>query len=242
MPNYKLVTSAEHRNHRIITERSYALGDGLMHIMVFPLEFRAIQHHFPIFFAKDPEDGSFYATALLGLEQDENLFLQGDGWAANYVPIMMDRSPFFISFQSSQGNKEKPVVSIDMDSPRISETTGMRLFDDSGEPSEYLLNVVKKLEAIHSGHDHNKQLVKALTDYQLMETCNIEVELVDGSKRKLTGFYAINEDTLNKLDGEALSSLHSKNFLQSIYMCLASYSRIGILVEKKNSLLTPDTK
>ena len=106
MANYKLVTSAEHRNYRIITEKSYALGDGLMHIMVFPLEFRAIQHHFPIFFAKDPEDGSFYATALLGLEQNENLFLQDDGWGANYVPIMMERSPSLSSFQSSRGTKE----------------------------------------------------------------------------------------------------------------------------------------
>ena len=127
MANYKLVTSTEHRNYRIITEKSYALGDGLMHIMVFPLEFRAIQHHFPIFFAKDPDDGSFYATALFGLEQNENLFLQDDGWGASYVPIMMERSPFFISFQSSQGNKEKPVVSIDMDSPRTVSYTHLTL-------------------------------------------------------------------------------------------------------------------
>ncbi|MAH73805.1 MAG: hypothetical protein CBC09_06730 [Cellvibrionales bacterium TMED49] len=236
------MTSTEHLDHCVIAEKSYAMGDGMMHVMVFPPEFRAVQHHFPIFFAKDPETGSFYPTALLGLEQDENLFLESHGWGAHYLPMMMERSPFFISFQSSIEGEKRPVVSIDMDSARVTKNKGIRLFQDSGEPSKYLQDVVKKLEAIHKGHQHNKDFASALLELELLESCNVEVGLEDGSQRKLTGFYALNEDKLHKLDGESLSSLHSNNFLHSIYMCLASYSRISTLVEKKNFLIRAKNK
>ena len=82
MSNYAVLSKDHHGDLKVITDRGQAYGDNVMHSMTFALEFRDIQSCYPIFFCKDTETGTFYSTALLGLEQDHNLFLSDTGWDA----------------------------------------------------------------------------------------------------------------------------------------------------------------
>ena len=239
MSNYVILSPTVHQQSKVITERSAEYGDQIKYATTFPLEFRNIQACYPIFFSKSNETGEFFPIALFGFENNENLFLGESGWDAPYIPMMVERHPFLIGYQNAtdgEGEK-KPVVSIDMDNPRVSEEQGEALFEDSGQPTEFLKGVMGKLEALHQGHEHNKGFIAALTALELLEPFTLEITLDNGSNNQLLGFYTINEQKLNTLDGDSLGGLNTQGYLQPIYMAVASSARIRTLIEKKNALL-----
>jgi hypothetical protein len=116
----------------------------------------------PIFFSKGNNEGEFISIALLGFENNENLFLDNAGWNASYIPMMVQRQPFSIGFQVSDEGDKKPIVSIETISPRISMNSGQSVFDADGNPTEYMTRVMKKLEALHYGHEHNKGFYRSI--------------------------------------------------------------------------------
>lgn len=244
MSKYSLLSQSEHAKLRVITERSAAYGDNLMYAMTFPLEFRNIESCYPIFFAKDGESGQFYPLALFGFQRDENLYLNGSHWDATYMPLMVERNPFLIGFQQSpdiDNGEKRPVVSINVESPRVTEVEteakSEALFTDSGEPSEYLQKSMENLQTIHRGHEQNKTFIAALLENDLLEGFNLNITLMDGSNNRLEGFYTINEEKLAGLEPETLGKLHEQGFLQAIYMVVASFSNVSGLIAKKNASL-----
>lgn len=240
MSSFAIVDSSVHGDLKVNTSRGVEFGDNLMFTMTYPMEFRDIQSCYPIFFSKDPETGQFYPVALLGFEDQTNLFLNDDQWDATYIPMTVRRQPFLIGFQADPDKGEdatKPVVSIDMDSPRVSNGDGESLFTEDGKPSEFLQKTIGTLEAIHRGLEHNKGFITALLEHDLLESFSLEITLKDGSNNKLMGFYTIAEEKLQSLDGETLAKFNTQGYLQSIYMAMASFSRIRPMIDKKNAAL-----
>nr|WP_202899803.1 SapC family protein [Kordiimonas gwangyangensis] len=140
MSNHVLLNNIDHKDLRIITRRSAALGDNVMYSYTFPFEFRNIQAHYPIFFQKDPNSDRYYPLAMLGLRRDENLFLSDAGWHAPYIPVAMERQPFLIGFEGGMGGGEpQSVVHVDMDSPRVSKSEGEPLFLEHGATRRSLI-------------------------------------------------------------------------------------------------------
>ena len=242
MPNYQMLNNVDHQNVKVITERSARYGDNVHFVMTFPIEFRRIQSCYPIFFQKDANTGKFFPLALLGFEEGQNLFLGEEGWDANYVPLMIQRHPFLIGYQADNeaADGKKPVVSIDMDSPRVNEDEGEALFLPHGGTSEYLASMTKTLEDIQFGHQMNEAFIEALLEFELIESVAMEVELDDGSKRQLLGLYTIDENKLAQLDSEALGKLHSQQYLLPIYMILASLGCFRTLIDRVNAKLADD--
>lgn len=240
MTDYVLLNDVEHANLKVITTRSASYGDNVKYVKTFPFEFRNIQSCYPIFFQKDSNTGAFFPLALFGFENDENLFLSDSGWDATYIPVMITRQPFLIGFQQDESDSEKknPVVSIDMDNPRISDSEGEALFFEHGGSSEFLQKATANLELIHQANEHSNRFVEALIEHDLLESFTLNIELGDGSSNQLLGFYTINEDSVQQLNGEALASLNANGFLQPIFMVLASHSRLRSLIDLKNASLS----
>ena len=236
MSNYKVLSPATHKNTRIVTKRGEAFGDNIQYSLTYPLEFRNIQSCYPIFFSKSGETGEFFPIALFGFEKNENLFLDDSGWSASYIPMMVEREPFLIGYQGTSENDLKPIVSIDIESPKISEDEGHALFDDNSQPTDFLKTMMTKLESLHHGHEHNKGFILALTAADLLEPFTLEITLDNGSTNQLVGFYTINEEKLLELDGATLEDLNKQGFLQPIFMAVASYARIRALIDKKNAV------
>ena len=240
MSKYLLLSQSAHSKLKVITDRGAVYGDSQMHAMTFPFEFRDVASSYPIFFAKDGESGQFYPLALFGFQRDENLYLKGNSWDASYIPLMVERNPFLIGFQQTsdaENGETTPVVSINIESSRVSETEGEALFTDSGEPTEYLQKSMHNLQAIHRGHKQNEAFIAALLENDLLEGFNLEITLKDGSNNRLEGFYTINEEKLTELQGDVLGKLHAQGFLQAIYMAVASFSRVTGLISQKNASL-----
>jgi hypothetical protein len=157
MPNYELLNNIDHKNVKVITERSARYGDNVHYVLTFPTEFRRLQSCYPIFFQKNANTGKFFPLALLGFEEGENLFLTENGWEANYIPLMIQRNPFLIGYQEDLESPEgkRPVVSIDMDSPRVSEAEGEPVFLPHGGTSDFLTTMTDVLDDIQVGHQMN---------------------------------------------------------------------------------------
>ena len=240
MANHVLLNNVEHKDLRIITTRSAEFGDRVMSALTFPDEFRSVQAHYPIFFGKSSDTGGFQPLAMFGFEKDENLFLTGDGWDATYVPLSIERQPFLIGFQQRTdvgGVSRQMVIHVDMDHPRISQEEGERVFLEHGGYTDYLNRMNDALFTIHEGYERNKGFVQALLDHDLLESFTLDVELNDGSKHRLAGFYTINEEKLGELDADVLAKLSNGGFLLPIYMVVASMSNIRELIRRRNALV-----
>jgi hypothetical protein len=237
MSNPQILSPTHHGNLKVITDFGSHVGDNIQFVSTFPLEYRNIQSSYPIFFTKNSETGEFYSIALFGFESGENLFLSDSGWDASYIPMMIKRQPFMIGYQEKIDDEKKPIVTVDLESPRISQTLGEPLFDDNLQPSQFLQKIMSQLEALHQGFEHNNGFIEALTNLDLLEPFSLEITLNNGTLNQLKGFYTINEDKLLELDGAVLADLNVRGYLQPIYMSIASYSRIKPLIDKKNYLL-----
>jgi hypothetical protein len=239
MAKIELLNNVDHKDLRVIITRSAEYGDNVWYTPTFPHEFRNLQAHYPIVFTKNPETGKFQAVALCGFENGENLFLSETGWDAAYIPLSIMRQPFLIGFQEVREDsvsRTQLVVSVDMDSPRISRTEGEPVFLEHGGNSEYLERVNSILSLIDQGFQRNQDFIDMLLGMDLLESFVLDVELNDGSEHRLSGFYTINEDSLAGLTGDDLVILNNNGFLEPVYMAIASMSNIPGLVDRKNRL------
>jgi hypothetical protein len=240
MAKIELLNNVDHKDLKVKIERSAELGDNLWYTPTFPQEFKSLQNSYPIVFTKNDSTGEFQAMALFGFEVGENLFLDEEGWNANYIPLSILRQPFLIGYQQAEKDGvpiRQMVISVDMDNPRVNETEGETVFMEHGGNSEYLERVNSILKAIYDGFERNSAFIEMLLGMDLLESFVLDVELDDGSEHRMSGFYTINEESLSGLTGDDLVILNNNGYLEPIYMAIASMSNIPLLVEKRNKLL-----
>lgn len=228
MSQHVLLNNVEHRTLRVRAGHGAALGDAVMRALTFPAEFRDVQAHYPIVFARDGESG-FVPLALLGLAEGENLFLDDTRWDATYVPLSVRRQPFLVGVSG-----EERLLHIDLAHPRVRLDGGEALFHDHGVATEYLERVKSVLLALHDGVIATPAFVDALLKHELLESFVLDVTLDDGSQNRLAGYHTIDEARLHALPGDALERLAREGHLLPIYMVLASMSRFRDLIERTN--------
>ena len=240
MTNHVLLNNIEHKDIKITTDRTQEMGDNVWFAQTFPREFRNVQAHYPILFQKDSDTGQFMPVALFGFENDDNLFLDNGKWDAAYIPFAVQRMPFYIGFQNIDNNgvpEKQRVITLDLDSPKVSKDKGVDLFLEHGGNSDYLEDVAIILETLHEGIQENEAFLEALVSLELLEDVILDIELNDKSKHQLVGFYTINEDKLNALSADHFIGLQQAGFIEPIYMIIASQMNIHALVARKNAKL-----
>lgn len=237
MSNHQTVNNIDHKDLKINTKRCAELGDNIWYTLTFPDEFRAVQAYYPIFFQKDPQSGRFMPVALFGFQHEENLFLDDNGWDAGYIPIAHARMPFLIGSKQGQADTDDRVLLIDRGNPRVNESEGEPLFLEFGGNTDYLDNMAAMLEALHHGITSNTPFIDCLIELELLEPFTMEVQLNNGSKNEMHGFYTINEERLAQLPDDKLAGLVKSGYLKAIHMTMASQGNIGHLIKRKNAKL-----
>jgi len=222
-----LLNNIDHKDLRVITARGAQYGDNVMAALTFPAEFRSIQAHYPIVFQKTADGTGFMPLALFGLREGENLFLTGDGWDAAYVPLSIERQPFFVGFDGAE-----PMVHLDLDSPRVSLREGEPVFLPFGGNTEFLERISSVLRTLHDGVQDTRPFVSALLEHRLLEPFVLDIDLEDGQPHRWSGFYTVHEERLQKLDGAALEQLNRAGHLLPLYMVIASTGRLRDLVDR----------
>jgi hypothetical protein len=233
MADHQILNFDQHKDLRVLTAAGAALGDAVMACLVVPAEFRRLAVDYPILFRRDDETGQFSALALFGFEPGENLYLEGDRWAAGAKPLAMAVQPFLVG--RSRDPDQPGQVHIDMGHPRISHNgEGMRLFEPGGQPTPYVEEVAEMLGALDHGYRGSGAFYAALERHDLLEPFSMDVTLDDGSQHRLVGYHLINEDRLHSLDAAALGELQADGHLMPIYMAVASVGQLAALVRRRN--------
>ena len=237
MTRHAMLNNIAHKDLRVITRYCAEFGDNVGSVITFPTEYGDIQREYPIFFRKDPNTGEYLSVALLGLAQDENLFLNENGWNASYIPGIVARGPFLIGFQEREmgsGVRTDTVIHVDLDNPRISKTEGEPLFLEHGGNSRYLERIATILDGIHKGMAVSQAMFAAFTAMDLIEPVKVEIKMSAEEQHNLHGYYTINEEKLAGLDGEALAKLNRAGFLQGAFLVIASLNNVKRLIEMKH--------
>lgn len=231
--SHAILDNNTHRDLRVRIDAGPDLGDAVMATLTAPSEFRRLQAHFPILFRREAGQETFFAVALFGFENGENLFLDGSRWDAGYRPLSLAIQPFLIG--RSEMDDTPAQIHVDLAHPRIATgEEGVRLFDTSGLATPFLEDIAEKLGELDEGYRESAAFFAMLAEHDLLEPFTLEVTLDDGAVNSLVGFHIIDEAKLRSLDGAALGALHEAGHLMPIFMALASQAQIGPLIARKN--------
>lgn len=233
MGKYVLLNNVTHKNLKIITDRGENYGDAVGYAPIIPREFRQAVAEYPIVFRKNSA-GQFESVVLLGFNQNENLFLNGDDWQADYIPLSIERMPFMIGHTTdSMSGKQQAVIHIDSESPRVNDQKGEPVFLAHGGNSAYLERINSILAELIKGIEQSLRYTQTLAALELLEPFTLKVQLKQNTSIEVKGFYIINEEKLSALAGEDLEKLHRDRFLELTYMSITSLLNIRKLIKKK---------
>jgi hypothetical protein len=225
------VTREQHQNKKIRQIQGFGFASSFHIASVMAHEFARAASIYPVVFLEDQEKDEFRPVVLMGLDVGENLFVDASGkWAASYVPAIIRRYPFALATTDQEG---RFTVCIDEASELISETEGVPLFNDNGEPAEPLENVKRYLGELQQMDAFTRDFCHHLTTLNLFTPLNMRVRQSDQVKN-INGCYVINEERLNSLSTDRFVELREKQYLPAIYAHLVSLAQIERLVMLKD--------
>jgi hypothetical protein len=233
MQNIQLLNSESHQDLKIINAYNTGLGYDTGAVMILPSEIPLLQANYPLLFRKHPETGRLFPNALLSFKEDENLFLdENRNWRTRHIPLIMQKGPFMITFQQD-GNASKPVLSINMDDPRVNHTDGEPLFVDQ-QPSSYLQHTNQVLSEIHSETEPMNQMVDSFMSLDLIEPLTLDIQFENGEKVTFSGAYTISAEKLAELSSEDLHQLNQQGHLANAFFIANSLTNVSTLIDIKN--------
>ena len=241
MTNYVMLNNVEHFDVKVMDQVFTATADNKTVVLTFPTEFANIQKEYPILLSKDPASGQLQAVALLGIQKDENLFLQKNpandnySWAGNYVPAIVAKGPFITGLREQMDGSAEAMVYIDLNSPKLNTQQGKAIFLAQGGNSPYLDYVTKLLGLVQQGKAIGDAMFAQFAALDLIEPLTINIDLANGDKHQLRGYYTISEEKLMNLAGDQLELLNKAGYLQGAYLMLASLTNIEKLIRMKNA-------
>lgn len=229
--NRVLLNNVDHADLRVAIRAGAEFGDCVNQLPIFPSEFEEVQRVFPIVFR--PEGNVLQAYALLGLDRDENLFLDGTRWTSAYVPAFQRRGPFSIALSQSEHDPVEPMVHIDLDDPRVGAPDGLPVFREHGGNAPLLNHVTDVLRTIYEGMETAPSIYTAWREAGLMQSITLQISLDDGTTYDLPDLFTIDRKALADLSGEMLERLHRAGLLEGAILAASSLGNVQRLVELK---------
>jgi len=222
MSNYIPINKALHGDKawKRFTDYNHAKGEVLVPLMV--TELARAQQVLPIGFTK--VSNKVLPAAVLGIAQGMSLFVAPNGqWAGGYIPAHIRSYPFRLA-RTEEGQQ---VLCFNEDSGLMG-SEGTRFFDESGEPSEALTQILTFLQSIEAAREPTERVCKAIEAAGLLVPWAIQVN-VDGDVKALQGLQRIDEQALLALSAEQLKALADAGALPTIYAQLMSMQNINKL-------------
>ena len=226
-----LLNNIDHHDLRLIMRGSRAAGDGVNQVLVFPTELEAAQRDFPIVLRPDA-GGRLRPVALLGLERDDNLFLDAEGvWQSSHVPAVLQASPFAVT-APADGRDGGVQILIDPDHPRLSRSIGEPLFLEHGGNAPALEKILGVLRGAYVGGGLLDPMVDAFCAAGFLRPFALELQVAPGRAYAISDAQTIDRERLAALTGDELTALHRGGFLQSAFMIAASLGNLQGLVNR----------
>jgi hypothetical protein len=178
-------------------------------------------------------------VALLGLRQNENLYVDADGkWAPNtYIPAFVRRYPFVLAEKPAGQEGDDFAVFLDERYEGFNTTEGERLFKDDGTDTEMLTNAVGFLSEFQQNVARTKWFVEQLNKHGLLEPRNVRLQKegkdgAQGQSINLNGLFVVNEEKLRTLDEKTAQEFVREGVFGWIYAHLLSLINIDRLTQR----------
>ncbi|EIL95456.1 SapC protein [Rhodanobacter spathiphylli B39] len=178
-------------------------------------------------------------VALLGLRQNENLYVDAEGhWAPDtYVPAFVRRYPFVLAEKPAGQEGDDFTVFLDEKYEGFNTTEGERLFKEDGTDTELLTNAVGFLGDFQQNVARTRWFMQQLNKHELLEPRNVQLQKQgkDGAQGKsinLNGLFVVNEEKLRALDEKTTHEFLREGVLGWIYAHLLSLSNIDRLAHR----------
>ncbi len=223
--NYVPLDKEKHKDLKIATNSPFKHAANTHLAAASIKEFAQLASCMPIVLIQDPKSERYHVVAMLGMEQGQNVFIDGDKWQAPHVPMNILRYPFDV-----RPDGEKLGLYIDENSDFITED-GKPLFTEAGEATELLKNRQQFLADLANSEMMTQRFVKKLTELDLLDPFHIRLTYADGKQRNVTGMMSINEKKLLELPDEQVLELHKAGFLGAMYAVMMSLGQLNRLVD-----------
>lgn len=238
MPSYQAINKSNfgHLKWKRYENYQFASLDTVAPIVV--QELSKVCLSLPIVFIK--QENEFVSAVLQGLQQGQNLCVAPDGrYIIPYVPSVYRSYPFNLA----QADHDQLVLCADMDSGLIGEYFEESFFDNDGNPSKPVREVLHFLQQVSYNKQLTRRVCAALDVEELIEPWPIKIKNNNGDEQTINGLYRINESKFNSLNADALFRIHQAGAMPVVYCQLLSMQHIhtlGKLAEAHSKLQPQD--
>lgn len=233
------------KKHRVLLPEARKLPLVFRSITALPLsyaEFGAACRDYPIAFVSGDAGTSFLPMAVLGLENQQNLFVTENGsWeAAVYLPAYVRRYPFCMTRVTVSGKEQAERIACV--EKRAINDKGEALYDAKGEPLPMWEERRKLLFEYEADLVRSEEMCRTLAELQLLETFTMQAVPNQGTPIAMTGMYRVAEGKIAGLTPEQLKALVEKGVLARVYAHLISLSNFGRLLDRRSATQPPSAK
>jgi len=198
------------------------------------VEFFDTAREYPIVFTGQ-EGGAFFPIALMGVRQNENLFVSTEGkWEGRYIPAFVRRYPFVLAEKQDADDFN---VYLDEAYAGFNAADGERLFTDSGEHTPLLKQALEFLSTYQGEIKRTRLFVERLQALDLLIPRVLEVVRKDQAPMVLQGFSVVDEGRLMALGDAQLLELARSGLLAWIYAHLMSLGNVTELASRLDARL-----
>ena len=210
----------------------FGFTTGVNAVPINLIEMPQICHFYPIAFSPD---GNATPVAILGLRDNENLFLHADNtWETNtYIPAYIRRYPFIFS---ELPDGDQLTLCIDMNDDIIEKKGEQVFFDKDGNASELANNALEFCKSYHAAAQQTVEFSKALADSGLLVEREAQINVADNKRINFSGFKIIDEQKLAELDDKVFIEWRQKGWLPFLYAHLfsgAQWQRLTYLLNQR---------
>jgi hypothetical protein len=224
------------KQHRVVLPAGGKLPLVFRSLAALPLsftEFAVACRDYPIAFLSTGDGGGFIPMVVLGLENQQNLFVTKDGSWENgaYVPAYVRRYPFCMTKVTVDG-REQPERVACVEKRAINDK-GDALYDKQGEPLSAWQARQKLLFEYEADLLRSEDMCRSIATLQLFEPFTMQAVPNEGTPLAMTGMHRIAEQKLAELAPEQLKELVQKGILSRVYAHLISLSNFGRLLDRR---------
>ncbi len=184
---------------------------------------------------------SFKLVAVMGLEENHNLFVASDGrWLGRYIPAHYRSYPFLLAKAPDNSQvlcvRENSDLIVDAESA----SAGEPFFDGDGKPAEELAKILDFLNQVHANRVATQRICDALQKLDLIKEWPLTIKDASGT-RQINGLYRVDEEALHALSAKKFLSLRDNGALTLAYCQIFSMQHINELLLLKNTIAEAST-
>lgn len=183
----------------------------------------------PAAFVKQGE-GGFELVGLQSFEPQQNMYVHTNGrWIGGYRPAMYRAYPFRLMRETAS---QQWILCVDEIAQGFTPQAGegdMPFFDEAGEASQPVKNVLGFLQNLEKSRTLTQKLVTQLAEADLIVPWKIKVAADPDNPTPLQGLFHVDEVALRALPGDQLSALAQSGALSLAYSQLLSERRLSVV-------------